>query len=122
MPTTTALVQQRRYPESVASQRRTALLHLGDEFRTRYAQSLAMTAQARASISDLAFTGRYRVPFQYSPLLREHLQVGAFLRASEGVQVEDLDGNRLRPDRLVRRQCAGLRHVQGLHARGRPGR
>ncbi|MFO1227813.1 aminotransferase class III-fold pyridoxal phosphate-dependent enzyme [Roseateles sp.] len=81
-------------PESVASQRRTALLHLGDEFRTRYAQSLAMTAQARAAISDLAFTGRYRVPFQYSPLLREHLQVGAFLRASEGVQVEDLDGNR----------------------------
>ena len=55
---------------------------------------IALTAQARESISDLQFTGSYRVPFQYSPYLREHLPVGSFLRASAGVMVEDLDGNR----------------------------
>ncbi|MDP1007653.1 hypothetical protein, partial [Klebsiella pneumoniae] len=30
----------------------------------------------------------------FSPVLREHVKVGAFLQHSEGVQVEDLDGNR----------------------------
>jgi glutamate-1-semialdehyde 2,1-aminomutase len=49
---------------------------------------------AREHLPDLQFTGRYRVPFQFSPYLREHLQLGAFLQSSEGVQVEDLDGNR----------------------------
>jgi glutamate-1-semialdehyde 2,1-aminomutase len=55
---------------------------------------VATTERARESISDLQFTGRYRVPFQYAPLVREHLRVGAFLRAADGVMVEDLDGNR----------------------------
>ena len=34
------------------------------------------------------------MPFQFSPYLREHLKPGSFLRASQGVTVEDLDGNR----------------------------
>jgi glutamate-1-semialdehyde 2,1-aminomutase len=34
------------------------------------------------------------VPFQFSPFLRQHLQVGAVLQASEGVMLTDLDGNR----------------------------
>ena len=48
---------------------------------------------AREGISDLQFTGSYRVPFQYSPYLRQHLKSGSFLRASSGVTVTDLDGN-----------------------------
>jgi glutamate-1-semialdehyde 2,1-aminomutase len=52
-----------------------------------------MTARAREGIADLQFTGSYRVPFQYSPYLREHLKTGSFVRASSGVTVEDLDGN-----------------------------
>lgn len=82
-------------PEHVAAQRRAALQRLGAEFDTRYARTLAATAQAREAIPDLRFTGRYRVPFQFSPVLRAQLQVGAFLQASDGVQVQDLDGNRL---------------------------
>lgn len=35
------------------------------------------------------------MPFQYSDYLRRHIGVGAFLRASDGVMVEDLDGNLL---------------------------
>ncbi|MGQ3053559.1 MAG: aminotransferase class III-fold pyridoxal phosphate-dependent enzyme, partial [Roseateles sp.] len=81
-------------PDAVAAQRRAALLRLGAAFDKRFAKTLAATGQARDTISDLRFTGRYRVPFQFSPVLREHLKVGAFLQHSEGVQVEDLDGNR----------------------------
>jgi glutamate-1-semialdehyde 2,1-aminomutase len=82
-------------PAEVAAQRREALARLAATYAQRYPNSAAMTARARVSISDLQFTGRYRVPFQYAPLVRSHLQVGAFLRAAEGVSVTDLDGNRL---------------------------
>jgi glutamate-1-semialdehyde 2,1-aminomutase len=81
-------------PDDVAGQRRTALVRLGAEFARRFPRSIALTERARESISDLRFTGSYRVPFQYAPLLREHLKVGAFVSAADGVMVEDVDGNR----------------------------
>ena len=52
-----------------------------------------MTAEAASRISDLQFTETYRVPFQYSRLVREHLGTGAFVQSSSGVTVTDLDGN-----------------------------
>jgi glutamate-1-semialdehyde 2,1-aminomutase len=53
-----------------------------------------MTAEAREIISDLQFTGAYRVPFQFSPLVRQHLKVGAFIQSADGVFVTDQDGQR----------------------------
>ena len=53
-----------------------------------------MTAEIRDGISDLQFTDAYRVPFQYSRMVREHLSAGTFLQSSSGVTVTDLDGNR----------------------------
>ena len=44
-------------------------------------------------ISDLQFTETYRVPFQYSRLVREHLSTSAFVQSSAGVTVTDIDGN-----------------------------
>jgi glutamate-1-semialdehyde 2,1-aminomutase len=82
-------------PADVAAQRRGALSRLGAEFERRFPRSVALTERARESISDLRFTGSYRVPFQYAPLLRGYLQVGAFAAAADGVMVEDMDGNRL---------------------------
>jgi len=81
-------------PVDVALRRKLALARLSAEFAQRYARSAAMTDRARESISDLRFTGSYRVPFQYAPLVREHLKIGSFVRATDGVMVEDLDGNR----------------------------
>jgi glutamate-1-semialdehyde 2,1-aminomutase len=52
-----------------------------------------MTLQASTRISDLQFTETYRVPFQYSRLVREHLGAGAFMQSSAGITVTDLDGN-----------------------------
>jgi glutamate-1-semialdehyde 2,1-aminomutase len=52
-----------------------------------------MTLQAATRISDLQFTEAYRVPFQYSRLVREHLGTGAFIQSSAGVTLTDVDGN-----------------------------
>jgi glutamate-1-semialdehyde 2,1-aminomutase len=81
-------------PALVAQQRRVAFDRLAAVFEQRFPISAATTARAREAISDLQFTGRYRVPFQYAPLVRERLRIGAFAHAADGVMVEDLDGNR----------------------------
>ncbi len=81
-------------PPDVVASRRAGLDRLAALYDERYALTLQATREARDALSDLQFTGRYRVPFQYSPYLRSRLSVGAFLRASSGVQLEDLDGNR----------------------------
>ncbi|MFG5409125.1 aminotransferase class III-fold pyridoxal phosphate-dependent enzyme [Piscinibacter sakaiensis] len=50
------------------------------------------TAEARQGLSDLQFTGRYRVPFQFAGELRRHLPVPAVAAAAEGLRLQDLDG------------------------------
>jgi glutamate-1-semialdehyde 2,1-aminomutase len=81
-------------PAEVAVRRRSGFAQLTELYRQRFARSAALTAEAESAISDLQFTSRYRVPFQYSQFLRRHLKAGAFLQSSEGVSVTDLDGNR----------------------------
>jgi glutamate-1-semialdehyde 2,1-aminomutase len=81
-------------PEAVAQQRRIAFERLAAVFEQRFPVSAATTVRAREAISDLQFTGRYRVPFQYAPLVRERLPIGAFAQAADCVMIEDLDGNR----------------------------
>jgi glutamate-1-semialdehyde 2,1-aminomutase len=81
-------------PPTVAARRRAAFARLSGVLRGRSPATLAMTRAAREGLSDLQFTGAYRVPFQFSAHVREHLPVGAFLQAGSGVTVTDLDGNR----------------------------
>jgi glutamate-1-semialdehyde 2,1-aminomutase len=80
-------------PADTQQRRRAALQRLQDDFARRFARSLQVTDAARPGIPDLQFTGAYRVPFQYSRYLREHLRVPAFVREAAGVTVTDLDGN-----------------------------
>jgi len=82
-------------PSEMVARRKAGLALLARSFALRFPRSTAMTAQARASLPDLQFTGAYRVPFPYSSYLRTHLSMGTFLQASEGVMVQDIDGNRL---------------------------
>jgi glutamate-1-semialdehyde 2,1-aminomutase len=81
-------------PTDVAQCRRAGFEQLSTLYRTRFAESIRRTAEAADIISDLQFTGAYRVPFQFSRYARKHLPSGAFLQSSEGVIVTDLDGNR----------------------------
>ncbi len=80
-------------PAEVQQRRRAALQRLHDDFARRFARSLQATDAVRSALSDLQFTGAYRVPFQFSRHLREHLRVPAFVREATGVTVTDLDGN-----------------------------
>jgi glutamate-1-semialdehyde 2,1-aminomutase len=80
-------------PERVVAQRRAALARLAQLFQQRYARSLALSAEAADGLPDLQFTVSYRVPFQYSALLRQHLKVASFMQSAEGVTLTDLDGN-----------------------------
>ena len=81
-------------PARVASQRRDAFMQMSAVFAQRFAKTAALTADIVDSVSDLQFTSRYRVPFQFSRVVREHFKAGVFLESSSGVSVTDLDGNR----------------------------
>lgn len=84
-----------RAPAEVVQRRRQGFHALTVLYREMFARSAALTGEAAAQISDLQFTGSYRVPFQFSRYVRSHLKGGSFLQASDGVQVTDLDGNAL---------------------------
>lgn len=80
-------------PDDVALQRQDGFFRLARLYEERYARGRAMTAEAVERISDLQFTESYRVPFQYSRLVRDNLGTGAFMESSAGVTVTDVDGN-----------------------------
>jgi len=80
-------------PHEVALQRQAALERLSAAFAERFPKTLAMTEAAREGIADLQFTSIYRVPFQYSRVLRASLKTGVFVASSAGVQITDVDGN-----------------------------
>src|ERR1700736_6472618 len=75
------------------SQLPAGFLKLASVYKDRFARSRQMTSEAARQISDLQFTQSYRVPFQYSRLVRENLGAGSFMEASAGVTLTDLDGN-----------------------------
>jgi glutamate-1-semialdehyde 2,1-aminomutase len=82
-------------PQDIAAARRQAFMRLSADFALRFAVTAARTAELEGTISDLQFTSRYRVPFQFSRFVREHFKGGGLLQSSSGPTVTDLDGNRL---------------------------
>ncbi|WP_277979810.1 aminotransferase class III-fold pyridoxal phosphate-dependent enzyme [Sphingomonas phyllosphaerae] len=81
--------------DAVAARRRDGFRRLSELYAARFPQTLALTAETRAGLSDLQFTGRYRVPFPFAEVVRAKLPVGAFVARTEGAWLIDLDGNRL---------------------------
>jgi glutamate-1-semialdehyde 2,1-aminomutase len=82
-------------PPDLQALRRAGFERLCAEFAARFGLGAEMSAAASQHLPDLQFTSRYRVPFQFSPYLRERLRMSNFLRSSHGVEVEDVDGNTL---------------------------
>jgi glutamate-1-semialdehyde 2,1-aminomutase len=82
-------------PDKIAALRRHAFMRLSALYASRFSETARHTAEVVDTISDLQFTQAYRVPFQYSRLVREHLKVGTFVRSTDGVMLVDLDGNSL---------------------------
>ena len=79
-------------PPDVVARRRVAFTQLIEQFRTRFARSVALSAEAESGISDMRFVSAYRVPFQFRQLA-EPLKGGSFVQTTRGVTVTDLDGN-----------------------------
>ena len=61
-------------PAPVVAARRAGFTRLAALFAARYRQTPQQTAELAGSVSDLEFTSRYRVPFQFSGYVRQHLQ------------------------------------------------
>jgi glutamate-1-semialdehyde 2,1-aminomutase len=80
-------------PAEIAALRRAGFMRLAELYRSRYAASARLTAEIAESVSDLQFTSAYRVPFQYSRYVRQHLKGGSVVQSSQGVTFTDLDGN-----------------------------
>ena len=81
-------------PGEIAARRREGFARLSALYAARFRETAHHTAEVVDTISDLQFTQAYRVPFQYSRLVRQRLRAGAFVRSSEGAMLVDLDGNR----------------------------
>ena len=80
-------------PAPLAERRRAALQRLSRAFDAAWPRGAALSAQAREGLPDLQFTGRYRVPFQFSPVIRQYLRTSSFIARAQGVTVEDVDGH-----------------------------
>jgi glutamate-1-semialdehyde 2,1-aminomutase len=81
-------------PDNVAAARRAGFMRLAAVFTERFRETADLTDGVVDAVSDLQFTSRYRVPFQFSRFVREHFKAGVFLQSSSGVTVTDMDGNR----------------------------
>jgi glutamate-1-semialdehyde 2,1-aminomutase len=82
-------------PEEIAAARSAGFLRLAAVFAERFKKSADLTGEIAGGVSDVQFTSRYRVPFQFSGYVRRHLKPGAFVESSSGATLTDLDGNRL---------------------------
>jgi len=82
-------------PKEVAATRRAAFDRLAALYAQRFPKSAQAAAEIAHGVSDVQFTSRYRVPFQFSAFVRRHLKGGNFLQSSSGATVTDLDGNSL---------------------------
>jgi glutamate-1-semialdehyde 2,1-aminomutase len=82
-------------PAEVAAKRRAGFMRLAALFAQRYEKTASLTAHIQGGVSDLQFTSRYRVPFQFSSFVRQHFKLGSVVESSSGVTVTDADGNQL---------------------------
>ena len=82
-------------PDDVAAARRAGFMRLAELTAARNKTNVAVTSTVADAISDLQFIARYRVPFQFSRMVRRHFKPAAFAESSSEVFITDLDGNRL---------------------------
>ncbi len=79
--------------EALQVQRRSGLDRLSQHFETSVPLGAELTAQAKLLLADLEFTGRYRVPFQFTDTIARLLHTSSFVARSHGPVLEDVDGN-----------------------------
>jgi len=79
--------------DTIVEKRRQGFRALAERLASKAPKSIEATTQAVDGVSDLKFTGAYRVPFQYREYASRHLGSAAFAEETDGVRIRDLDGN-----------------------------
>jgi glutamate-1-semialdehyde 2,1-aminomutase len=80
-------------PSAVRDNRRRGFDRLSQYFRAHRARSRSALAELDGKVPDAAFIARYRVPFQFSRVVREALHPGVMVERSDHVLLTDLDAN-----------------------------
>ncbi len=78
-------------PEDVAACRRAGMARLKERLG-RSPRSAALTEELDDTLSDVHFTMRYRIPFQYRDYVRRNLRIALVAEETNGPQIKDLDG------------------------------
>jgi len=79
----------------IVSRRRLAFSALVKDLSSKSPRTLVAMQAITPHISDLQFTGRYRVPFQFRNSDVEQLKIGSIWSASQGCWLTDLDNQRV---------------------------
>ncbi|MEM8768703.1 MAG: aminotransferase class III-fold pyridoxal phosphate-dependent enzyme [Pseudomonadota bacterium] len=77
----------------VVAKRRQAFDQLADSLAAAAPKTIAASNALEPHLSDMQFTNAYRVPFQYRRLAAERFPPGALAVATDGVKIQNLDGN-----------------------------
>ena len=80
-------------PLEIEAKRLAAFKILSTELNAQSPETISKSNELLPSVSDVAFTTRYRVPFQFSQYVSEHMPINLFAQASKGTEIQDLDGN-----------------------------
>jgi len=80
-------------PHEIANKRRQGMERLRLLAQTRSPETIKFSLSLENSISDVQFTGSYRVPFPYRKHLFNELKAGSIAEETQGVRIKDLDGN-----------------------------
>jgi glutamate-1-semialdehyde 2,1-aminomutase len=80
-------------PRAAVERRRHGFNALSARYKRMFPNSAASTRDMESAVSDLQFTARYRVPFQFSEYVRRHFPSNVFYDESHGTMLRDLDGN-----------------------------
>ena len=68
-------------PAQIAVQRRDGFFKLAALYAQRFVKTARATSEVAPEVADLQFTSRYRVPFQFSRIVRQNLSAGSFLQS-----------------------------------------
>lgn len=80
-------------PQEIVKQRREGMEKLRLLAQTFSPETIKFSLSLENSISDVRFTGSYRVPFPYRKFLCDELKAGSIAEETQGVKIKDLDGN-----------------------------
>lgn len=82
-----------RAPPEVATRRRQGIEQLRSRLAAASPESLRLGQSLENSVSDVRFTGTYRVPFPYRGALPREFRHGSVATEAQGRRICDVDGN-----------------------------